>query len=214
MISNLLYKEIRLAAHPNLFIFSLMGPLILVPAYPYTMVFLFSLIGNFVNLMYTRETNDIYYSALLPLKRSEVVLGKWLVLLVSQLLTIVLSIPFAFLRLQLLSKPNPVGIEANTAFYGFGLILFACFNFLFLTSYFKTAYKVGISFLKGLIPATILAMIVEALVHFPTLAWLEDVTLKGQLRQLPILAAGILIYVVMMWGTYRVSIRRFRQVNL
>jgi hypothetical protein len=57
-------------------------------------------------------------------------------------------------------------------------------------------------------------MIVEALVHFPALAWLEDVTLKGQLRQLPILAAGILIYVVMMWGTYSVSVRRFRQVNL
>lgn len=103
MISNLLYKEIRLAAHPNLFVFTLMGPLVLIPGYPYTMVFLFSLIGNFVNLMYTRETNDIYYSTLLPLKKAEVVLGKWLVLFVSQLLTILISIPFAFLRLQLFS---------------------------------------------------------------------------------------------------------------
>ena len=76
MISNLLYKEFRLALHPNLIVFTLMGPLILIPGYPYTMVFLFSLIGNFINLMYTRENNDIYYSALLPLKRSEVVLGK------------------------------------------------------------------------------------------------------------------------------------------
>ena len=61
MISNLLYKEFRLALHPNLIVFTLMGPLILIPGYPYTMVFLFSLIGNFINLMYTRENNDIYY---------------------------------------------------------------------------------------------------------------------------------------------------------
>lgn len=214
MISNLLYKEIRLAAHPNLFIFSLMGPLVLVPGYPYTMVFLFSLIGNFVNLMYTRETNDVYYSALLPLKRSDVVLGKWLVLLVSQLLTILISIPFAFLRLQLLSKPNPVGIEANVAFYGFGLILFACFNLIFLTSYFKTAYKVGTSFLKGLIPATFLAMIVEVIVHFPALAWLDKVTFAGQIQQSAVLFAGILIYGIAMWATYKLSVQRFNRVNL
>lgn len=214
MISNLLYKEIRLAAHPNLFIFTLMGPLLLIPGYPYTMVFIFSLIGNFINLMYTRETNDIYYSTLLPLKKSEVVLGKWLVLLLSQLITIVVSIPFAFLRLQLFSQPNPVGIEANVAFYGFGLMIFACFNFIFLTSYFRTIYKVGISFLKGLIPATLIAGIVEIIVHFPFLRWLDGVTFSAQLHQLPILAAGIVVYFIAMWATYKISVRHFSQVNL
>lgn len=214
MISNLLYKEIRLAAHPNLFVFTLMGPLVLIPGYPYTMVFLFSLIGNFVNLMYTRETNDIYYSTLLPLKKAEVVLGKWLVLLVSQLLTILISIPFAFLRLQLFSQPNPVGIEANTAFYGFGLMIFACFNLIFLTTYFKTGYKVGASFLKGLFPATLLAIILEVIVRFPALKWLDSVTFNGQMQQLPILAAGILIYIVAMWAAYKISVQRFTQVNL
>lgn len=214
MISNLLYKEIRLAAHPNLFVFTLMGPLLLVPGYPYTMVFIFSLIGNFVNLMYTRETNDTYYTALLPLKRSEVVLGKWLVLLISQMLTILISIPFAILRLQLVSQPNPVGIEANIALYGFGLMILACFNFIFLTTYFKTVYKVGASFLKGLFPATFLAIIVESITHFPALAWLDSVTFSGQMRQLPILAIGILIYVITMWATYKISVRRFSQVNL
>lgn len=214
MISNLLYKELRLAAHPNLFVFTLMGPLVLIPGYPYTMVFIFGLIGNFINLMYTWETNDIYYSTLLPLKRSEVVLSKWLVLLVSQMLTILISIPFAFLRLHLSSRPNPVGIEANVAFYGFGLIIFACFNFIFLTTYFQTAYKVGSSFLKALVPATIVAMLVEVLVHFPTLAWLDSVVFDQQMHQLPILGAGLLIYIIAMWATYKISVRNFSQVNL
>lgn len=214
MISNLLYKEIRLAAHPNLIVFTLMGPLLLIPGYPYTMVFIFSLIGNFVNLLYTRENNDTYYSTLLPLKRSEVVFAKWLVLLVSQMVTILISIPFAFLRLRLFSLPNPVGIEANVAFYGFGLIILACFNFIFLTSYFKTVYKVGTSFLKGLIPATLVAMIVEIAVHFPALTWLDSVTFARQMKQLPILIVGILVYIVTMWATYKISASRLSQVNL
>ena len=76
--------------------------------------------------------------------------------------------------------PNPVGIEANVAFYGFGLIIFSCFNFIFLTSYFQTGYKVGASFLKALAPATLIAIVVEVLVHFPQLAWLDSVTFDGQ----------------------------------
>ena len=36
---NLLYKELKLAAHPNLYIFTALGVLVIVPAYPYGMVF-------------------------------------------------------------------------------------------------------------------------------------------------------------------------------
>lgn len=45
MMFDLLYKELRLAAHPNLYIFTLLGVLVIVPAYPYGMVFLFSCTG-------------------------------------------------------------------------------------------------------------------------------------------------------------------------
>ncbi|MDT2736114.1 hypothetical protein P7H00_03050 [Enterococcus pseudoavium] len=57
----------------------------------------------------------------------------------------------------------------------------------------KTVYKVGTSFLKGLIPATLVAMIVESMVHFPALTWLGSVTFTGQIKQLPILIVGILV---------------------
>ena len=41
---TLLYKEIRLAALPSLFLFLGMGALTLLPAYPYGVVFFLSLI--------------------------------------------------------------------------------------------------------------------------------------------------------------------------
>ena len=36
---KLLYKEFALAAHPSLFIFTFLGCLVIVPAYPYSVIF-------------------------------------------------------------------------------------------------------------------------------------------------------------------------------
>ena len=38
---TLLYKEIRLCAHPASVVFAFLGCLVLVPAYPYSVIFLF-----------------------------------------------------------------------------------------------------------------------------------------------------------------------------
>lgn len=214
MISNLLYKELRLAAHPNLYIFTMMGPLLLVPAYPYTMVFLFSCIGNFVNFMYVRETNDIYYTALLPIKKMDVVKSKMLVVVISQLALILISIPFAFLRLLFLSDGNPVGIEANVAYYGFGLMIFAVFNYLFLTGYFKTAYKFGLPFFIGAAAAAVIAVLAEGIVHIPQLAWLDSVKMNDQIKQLPIVILGGILYGLAILIAYKKSVKRFAKVNL
>src|SRR5690554_2343080 len=121
---NLLIKELRLAAHPNLFIFTLLGALVIVPAYPYGMVFIFGCLAPYITMTYGRETNDIYYSALLPVKKRDVVKAKCLLFAVAQLAQVLISLPFAFWRVGLLPNGNPAGIEANVAYYGFGLIIY------------------------------------------------------------------------------------------
>lgn len=78
MSLNLLIKEWRLGAHPNLIIFMLMGPLVLVPAYPLSMIWLFLTIGVFISFTYNRETGDLTYTANLPVSRNQLVLGKFL----------------------------------------------------------------------------------------------------------------------------------------
>lgn len=211
---NLLYKEIRLAVHPNLFVFTCMGILILIPAYPYGIVFLFSGLGIYISFMYGRETNDIYYTALLPVQKRDTVKAKCLLVVVAQMVQLLLSLPFAFLRLAILSNENPVGIEANVAFYGLGFIIYAVFNSIFLPIFFKTAYKAGKAFIWSMLPAILVMTLMEVIVHFPRFYWLDSVALPDLLRQLPILIGGVLVYLFAILFAYRVSVQRFEQVDL
>lgn len=211
---NLLYKELRLAAHPNLFIFTALGGLVIVPAYPYGMVFLFGCLAPFITFMYGRETNDIYYTALLPVKKSDTVKAKFLLVILAQMTQLLITLPFAFLRVHLLPDGNVAGIEANVAYYGFGFITYAVFNYIFLTYFFKSAHKVGNAFLLAIIPATLVVLVMEVIVHFPRFAWLDSVESSELVRQLPILLIGIVVYIFTNFLAYKVSVKRFERVDL
>ncbi|HPZ51499.1 MAG TPA: ABC-2 transporter permease [Clostridia bacterium] len=188
---NLIYKELRLSAHPNLFIFTLLGILVIVPAYPYEMVFIFGCLGPYITTVYGRETNDIYYTALLPVRKTDIVKAKCLVFVLAQMTQILISIPFAFLRVVVLPAGNPAGIEANVAYYGFGFIIYAVFNMIFLVTFFKTAYKAGKAVLQAIIPASLIMILMEVLVHFPQFKWLDSTRANDLPKQFPILLFGI-----------------------
>src|SRR5690554_2354432 len=213
-MSKLLYKELRLAAHPNLYVFTLLGALVLVPAYPYGMVFMFGCLGPFIAMGYARETNDLHYTALLPIGKRDIVKGKCLLFAAAQLAQVLISLPFAFLRVRVLPAGNPAGIEANAAFYGFGLIIYAIFNFIFLTEFFRTGFKVGKAFLLAIVPASVVVLTMEVLAHIPAFAWLDSVQPADLLRQLPILLAGLAIYPTAMLAAFTVAAKRFEKVNL
>lgn len=51
MISNLLKKDFVLSAHPTLYMFMIIGALVLVPAYPYGMVFFFGCLGLYFSTL-------------------------------------------------------------------------------------------------------------------------------------------------------------------
>jgi len=127
---NLIFKEFSLSAHPTLYFFMLLGAMVLIPAYPYGVIFFFGCLCSYFTFMYGRETNDIFYSTLLPIKKSDVVKGRCLLLVISELILLLISLPFAVIRRYILPDGNPVGMEANVAFYGFGLIIFTIFNLI------------------------------------------------------------------------------------
>ena len=139
MISKLLYKELRLAAHPTMYIFTLLGALVLVPAYPYGLVFMFGSLAPSITFMYCRETRDMYYTLLLPVPKRAVVAGKCALTVSMQLAMLAVAAIFALLRTAIGADSNPVGIEPNVAYFGFGLTILAVFDFVFLTQFYKTA---------------------------------------------------------------------------
>lgn len=211
---KLLYKELILAAHPTSIVFAFLGCLVVVPAYPYTVIFMFGCLAPYITFLYARETNDAWYTAILPVTKQESVKGKCQLIVSIQLFQLLISIPCAVLRRVLEVENNPVGIDATVAWYGFGLIIYAVFDLVFFPAYYKNGYKAGKAFVIAAIPMLLLMVIAEGAVHIPDLAWLDSYAVQDLLRQLPILVIGVACYIVLLSLAYRMSVKRFERVDL
>ena len=211
---KLLYKEVRLAAHPTSIVFAFLGCLVLVPSYPYSVIFMFGCLAPYITFLNARETNDVWYTAVLPVTKRESVLGKCLLVVSLQLFQLLFSIPFALLRNTLNITNNPVGLDATIAWYGLGFFLYAVFDLAFLTAFYKNGYKVGKSFILAAVPVVLLMAAIEAASHIPALVWMDSCQPKHLLMQLPILTAGIFCYSIFIPLAYRISIKRFEKVDL
>ena len=63
---TLLYKEMRLAAHPTSIVFAFLGCLVLVLSYPYSVVFMFGCLAPYITFLNARETNDVWSQPFCP----------------------------------------------------------------------------------------------------------------------------------------------------
>ena len=94
------------------------------------------------------------------------------------------------------------------------LIAFALYDLVFFTGYYKTAYKVGASFVRAILPVLAVVLVMETLAHVPALSFWDGVSPHELLLQLPVLAAGVVCYILCNLAAYRVSGRRFAKVDL
>ena len=145
-MKTLLYKQLRLVCQPMTLVFCLFGVMLLIPAYPYTVMWFYVMLGLFFSFLNGREQKDVYYSALLPIRKRDTVKANCLFVGLIELLALVIAVPFALLRAKLGIGDNPVGLNANVTLFACGLMLFAVFNAVFLLSFYRTAYKVGVSY--------------------------------------------------------------------
>lgn len=217
-MKELLYKEFKLAAHPTTYLFLLLGMMLLIPAYPYYVAFIYTCLGVFFIFLSARENQDILYTVSLPVRKSDVVKSRCLMVAIIELAQIIVSIPFAIIGTRINPNPlgNVVGIEANVAFFGFVLIMFALFNIIFLPVFYKTATKVGTSLLFGGIAVTLYIVAVEVAVQqigfLKTTLDTSDPAMM--LKQLPILIFGIGIFFFTLWLAYKKSAQNFEKVDL
>ena len=211
----ILYKQFHLVCHPMTLVFLLFGVMLLIPSYPYTVIFFYVMLGLFFSFVNGREQKDIYYSALLPIRKRDTVKASVVFVLVIELASLLIAIPFALLSVSV--NPlggNAVGMEPNAFLFAAALVLYALFNGIFLPEFYKTAYKVGVSFLKAVIPAAFVMLSLELTVHVPSLVWLEDCTPAGQLRLLPLVLCAAVIYGVGLWLTYQKAAKNYEKVDL
>ena len=214
-MKSLLYKQFRLVCHPMTLIFCLFGIMVLIPNYPYTVIFFYVMLGLFFTFLNIREQKDIYYSALLPVPKRDTVKAGCAFVVIIEVLSLVVLIPCSLLAVHLQpGKDNLVGLDPNLALLAAGFLLYAVFNGVFLPSFYANGYKVGMAFINAVIPTTLAMGALEALPHFPALTWLDDLDAATQVRLLPVLIGSVLIYAGGMALTFRASARRYEKVDL
>ena len=211
----LLYKQFRLVCHPMTLIFCLFGIMVLIPNYPYTVIFFYVMLGLFFTFLNIREQKDIYYSALLPVPKRDTVKAGCAFVVIIEVLSLVVLIPCSLLAVHLQpGKDNLVGLDPNLALLAAGFLLYAVFNAVFLPSFYANGYKVGVAFLKAVIPTTLAMIVLEALPHFPALTWLDDLDAATQVRLLPVLIGSVLIYAGGMALTFWRAAAQYEKVDL
>lgn len=211
----LLYKQFRLACHPMAVVFACFGVMLLIPSYPYTVIFFYVTLGIFFTFMNQREQNDLFYMSLLPVRKRDAVKVSAVFMAIIELASLVIAVPFAMLSARI--NPvggNAVGLDANAALFAAGLVLYTVFNAVFLPSFYRSGYKVGTAYLKAVIPTALVILVCEALPHFPSLLWLNDTSAAGNLQQLPLLLAALVIYLATAPLIYRTAAKRYEQVDL
>lgn len=216
IMKYLLFKEFKLAAHPTTFIFLSLSLMLLIPSYPYYVAFFYTLLSIFFVFLSGRENKDVFYTVLLPIRKRDTVKARCLMVAIIQLAQIIISVPVAILSNYINTKGNLAGIDANVAFFGLVFVMLALFNIIFIPTFYKTAYNAGRSFLYGCIAITVFIGAAEALVWMPSpiKAFLDTSEADMMLKQLPILLAGIVIWVLTMLLAYKKASASFEKVDI
>ncbi|OYN99634.1 ABC-2 family transporter [Propionibacteriaceae bacterium ES.041] len=213
-MSVLVGKDLRLANRPLFAIFLAMDALLLVPTYPLHVALMWVCLAIFQTQLHFRESNDVSFSMLLPIRKRDLVRGRVLFCCLVEVLQLLVAVPFAMLR-RWLDPGAPVGFEANPALFGSALIMYTLFNAIFFTMHFRTGYALGLPFLCAGLATMVYLGVAEAAANLPSLAPVLAATDRAALPpQLGVLLLGVLLFTLGNWLTYRIAATRFERVDL
>lgn len=215
---NLLNKEFRLATPLLTFLFLGFTAMTFIPGYPILCGAFFVCFGIFQSYQNGRTDNDILYTVLLPVKKSDVVKAKYAAAVTVELTAFCLFAVFTCIRMVWLSnndvyKTNAL-MGANLVFLAFVLLIFTAFNAVFIGGFFKTAYNFGKPFVAFLVVNFLIIGLGETLHHLSGLRWLNALDLGHAGQHLPALLAAVMIYAVATAASCRASQKRFEKIDL
>ena len=216
-MKKLLYKEMRLSANPLSYWFITFSAMTMIPRYPILVGSFFICLGIFYTYQQVRECDDITYTVMLPVRKQDVVTAKYLFVLLIELVAFVLCALLTIIRMKFLGNAapyvtNPL-MNANAAYLGYIMLVFATFNSIFLAGFFKTAYKIGKPFILFCVVGTIIILMGEVLHHIPGLESLNDPA-NLSIPQVVILLIGIVMFKLCTWFSYRKAVKDFERLDL
>ena len=215
-MKNLLNKELRLSAHPLSYLFLVFSLMALIPGYPILLGAFFICFGLFQTFQNGRETNDVLYSALLPIGKKDVVKARYIFVCLIQIIAFLLMAGLTALRMVFFAKATPyvnnAMMNSNPVFLAWTLLIFALFNTLFVGLFYKTAYKFGKPFVAFIVASMLVVCIAEVLHHLPGLEFLN--TLDRLPLQLMLMLFALVIFVLATIISCKTAQRNFELLDL
>jgi len=216
-MKKLFYKEMKLSANPLSYWFITFSAMAMLPRYPILVGAFFICLGMFHTYQQIREYDDITYTVMLPVKKQDVVTAKYLFVLFIEGTAFILCTLLTIIRMKVLGNSAPYVtnqlMNANAAYLGYVLIVFAAFNSIFLAGFFKTAYRIGKPFILFCVVGFIIIIIGETLHHIPHLESLNDPA-SVSVPQVAILVIGIFVFMLCTWVSYQKAVKDFEAIDL
>jgi ABC-2 type transport system permease protein len=214
-MKNLLYKEFHLAIHPLFYpLLLLCAALLMIPQWVFflaLMYFFFITVPNIFTM--GKAQNDVIFSVMMPVRKRDVVKARMTSIILLELLQVLVAALFAVLHAAVYSSIDNFLLDTNIAFFGFALVMYALFNLVFFPMFYKTAYKVGIPTLAGILAALLFATGVEFAV-----LWIPDLQVLDGMWNIPaqlgVMAGSIVLFVLINIAAYKISAKRFERIDL
>lgn len=198
-MKSLLKMQFKLNFSLPLWLFPLFGAFVLIPDYPIIVGAGYIIVEaiTFFRIMLANRSTE--FALTLPVKKRDVSASICLVLVITQVVSLIISAAFAPLAKTLFPRGNIVGIDPNLAYFGIAFICFGTFNLIFFAKTFKTGYKFGLPALYGTIAFLLVYAAFECVVQaIPSVrAVLDGYARNGLLYRAAFCAAGAAIYALL-----------------
>ncbi len=223
----------KLAMHPVIWVFLFAFPfMVLIPSYPGFIGFIYICSAYpilFLGANKGQMSNDIYFSCLLPVKRSDVVKARMMTIIFLQVVTVILTCALAplgnYFKEMIINDPNTTaeqaaelidigfGIKGLFASAGFTILSFAAYDFIYFAFFYRNGRSIIAPTLIGiLVFMTIESIFVIALpLSLPAYkAFFEDSIVVSLIT----LVVSILISAGAHFLTFKMASKLFSKVDL
>ncbi|MGO4541104.1 ABC-2 transporter permease [Paenibacillus sp. 2TAB19] len=215
---NLLMKEMKLGVSPFFYVMPfLTGALMFIPSWLYFLVILYFCFITIPNMFAGYKTqNDLIFTSILPVTKNDMVKARVSVIVIMELLHLVVAMIFGFISIRLYPNLIYYFFQPSLGFWGLCFVMVAIFNIIFISMYYKTAYKYGAASIVSITAAILFAIgaewlgIQNSFVH----DLFKGTGADNLALQFGILITGIAIFAICTYIAYRIAIKRFEKVEI